>query len=183
MLGIAWLIWQYEEENVAQKIRLPHEGENVNRLIRQIKDAIIETRTTVVSGVEITYSICAPWPRGLDLAMYDHDGNIYLPENSVRSDSTRADLTAFHEHTEIRHKLSGRSHAYAHRRGLLEELLAAKQIYDEDGLTVYVHQRVFSYPDWKIPDKDAIKKRICELLAVDRPLRGKLIEVITEARM
>ena len=119
---------------MAQKIRLPHEGETVNRLLRQIKDAIVETRTAVVSGVEITYSICTPWPRGLDDAMYDHDGNIYLPESSVRADTTRADLTAFHEHTEIRHKLAGRSHAYAHRRGLLEELLAAKQIYDEDGL-------------------------------------------------
>ena len=169
--------------NVAQKIRLPHEGETVNRLLRQIKDAIIETRTAVVSGVEIKYSICAPWPRGLDDAMYDHDGNIYLPESSVRSDPTRADLTAFHEHTEIRHKLAGRSHAYAHRRGLLEELLAAKQIYDEDGLKAYVHGRVFGYPDWKIPDRDAIQKRLYELLAVDRPLRGKLIEVITEARM
>lgn len=168
---------------MAEKIRLPHEGETVNRLIRQIKDATIETRTATVSGVEIAYSVCAPWPRGLDDAMYDHDGNIYLPESSVLADPTRSDLTAFHEHTEIRHKLAGRSHAYAHRRGLLEELLAAKQIYDEDGLKAYVHRRVFGYPDWKIPDRDTIWKRICELLSVDRPLRGKLIEVITEARM
>ena len=51
-----------------------------------------------------------------------------------------ADLGAFHEHTEIRHKLAGRSHGYAHHRALLEELLAAKQIFDKDALTAYVHQ-------------------------------------------
>ena len=168
---------------MAQKIRLPHEGETVNRLIRQIKDTVVETRTVVLSGVEITYSICAPWPRGLDDAMYDHDGNIYLPESTVRADPTRADLTAFHEHTEICHKRVGRSHAYSHRRALLVELLAAKQVYDEDGLKAYVHRRVFGYPDWKISDRDAVQKMIYELLALDRPLRGKLIEVITEARM
>ena len=167
---------------MARRIRLPHEGEGVDRLIRQIKEGVRETRTTVVAGVEVTYSICA-WPPGFDPAVYDHEGNIYLSEDYVRADPTRADLTAFHERTEVRHKLAGRPHAYAHRRGLLEELLAAKQTYDEAGLTAYVHQRVFGYPDWKIPDRDAIQERICELLSADRPLRGKLIEVIAQARM
>ena len=115
--------------------------------------------------------------------MYDHDGNIYMPESRVRSDRMRADLSALHEHTEICHKLAGRSHAYAHRRGLLTELLAAKQVYDEEGLKAYVHHRVSGYPDWKIPDKGAIEERLRGLLSADRPLRGKLIEVITEARM
>ena len=168
---------------MANRIRLPHEGEAIDRLIRQIKEAVRETRTTVVTGVEVTYSVCAPWPRGMDPAMYDHDGNIYLPEKSVRSNPIYADLTAFHEHTEIRHKLAGRPHSYAHRRALLEELLAAKQIFDKDALAAYVHKRVYSYPDWKIPDKDITHKRLCELIAVDRPLKGRLIEVITQARM
>lgn len=168
---------------MATKLRLPHEGEGVEQLIRQIKEAVRETRTVEIIGVEVTYSICAPWPRGMDQAMYDHDGNIYLPEKSVLSNPTYADLTAFHEHTEIRHKLAGRSHAYAHRRALLEELLAAKRVFDKDALAAYVHTRVFSYPDWKIPDKGAIYKRLCELIAVDRPLKGRLTEVFTKARM
>ncbi len=165
------------------KLRLPHEGEEVDRLIQQIKDAVLETRTTVVTGVKVTYSICDPWPLGFDMAMYDHDGNIYMPESRVRSDRMHADLSALHEHTEICHKLAGRSHAYAHRRGLLTELLAAKQVYDEEGLKAYVRHRVSGYPDWKIPDKGAIEERLHGLLSADRPLRGKLIEVITEARM
>ncbi len=168
---------------MANRIRLPHEGEAIDRLIRLIKEAVREKRTTVVTGVEITYSICAPWPGGMDPAMYDHDGNIYLPERDVRSNPTYADLGAFHEHTEIRHKLAGRSHGYAHHRALLEELLAAKQIFDNDALTAYVHQRVFGYPDWKLSDKESIEEKLCELLAVDRPLRGKLLEVFKEARM
>lgn len=168
---------------MANKIKLPHEGEEIDRLIRQIKEAVRETRTTVVAGVEVTYSICDPWPHGMDPAMYDHDGNIYLPEEHVRSNPVSADLTAFHEHTEIRHKRAGRAHGYAHHRGLLEELLAAKQIFDEEALTAYVHERMSGYPDWKIPDKSAIAARLCALLSADRPLRGKLMEVFKEARM
>ena len=168
---------------MANRIRLPHEGVDIDRLMRQLREAVLETRTAVVAGVEVIYSVCDPWPPGADAAMYDQDGNIYLPEASVRSDPTRADLFAFHEQTEIRRKLAGGSHAYAHRRALLEELLAAKQIYDAHGLEEYARRRVFDYPDWKIPDKEAIAQRLCDLLSADRPLRGKLIAVITEARM
>ena len=168
---------------MATKLRLPHEGEWVEQLIRQIKEAVRETRTVEIAGVEVTYSICAPWPPGMDPAMYDHDGNIYLPEKSVQSNPTYADLSAFHEHTEIRHKLAGRSHPYAHRRALLEEFLVAKRIFDKDALAAYVYFRVYGYPDWKIPDRGNIHKRLCELIAVDRPLKGRLMEVITEARM
>ena len=168
---------------MAKRIRLPHEGEEIDRIIRQIKEAVRETRTTVVAGVEVTYSICDPWPPEMDPAMYDQDGKIYLTAKHLRSNPISADLTAFHEHTEIRHKRAGRAHGYAHHRGLLEELLAAKQIFDEDGLRAYVHERVFGYPDWKIPDKDSIEEKLCELLSAERPLRGKLLEVFKEARM
>lgn len=171
---------------MARKIRLPHEGEEIDRLIRQTKEAVQETRTTVVAGVEVMYSICDPWPLeplGPDMAIYDHDGNIYLARSYVQANPTRADLGAFHEHTEICHKLAGRDHGYAHHQALLEEFLAAKEVYDEDGLREYIHFRVFEYPDWKIPDKSAIEERLCELLSVDRPLRGKLLEVFREARM
>ena len=168
---------------MGSKIRLPHEGEEIDRLIRQIKEAVREKRTMLVAGVKVTYSICDPWPQGMDPAMYDQDGNIYLPAEYVRSNPISADLTAFHEHTEVRHKQAGRAHGYAHHRALLLEFLAAKDVYDADGLCEYVHRRVFSYPDWKIPDKSAIKERLCELLLADRPLRGKLLHVFAAARM
>ena len=137
----------------------------------------------MIAGAEVTYSICDPWPLGPEQAIHDHDGNIYVAESRVRADSMRADLSAFHEHTEVCDKLAGRSHAYAHRGALLLELLAAKQIYDEDGLSDYVRYRVFNYPDWKIPDRNAIENALCELLSADLPLRGRLIEVFTRARM
>jgi hypothetical protein len=168
---------------MANKIKLPHEGEEIDRIIRQIKEAVRGTRTTVVAGVEITYSICDPWSPELDLAMYDQNGKIYLPEEHVRSNPISADLSAYHEHTEIRHKRAGRAHGYAHHRGLLEELLAAKQMLDKEALTAYVHERMSGYPDWKIPDKSAIATRLCVLLSAERPLRGKLLEVFKEARM
>ena len=168
---------------MTRRVRLPHEGEEVDRLIRQIKDAVVETRTTVIAGVEVTYSICDPWPLEPEPAIHDHYGNIYVPARRFNADAMWADLSAYHEHVEVGHKLAGRSHAYAHRRALLHELLAARDIYDEDGLREYVRYRVFNYPAWKIPDRSAVEKGICELLSADRPLRGKLVEAITRARM
>ena len=165
------------------RLRLPHEGEEIDRLIRQIKDAAQEMRTTVVAGVELTYNICDPWPDGMDPAMYDHDGNIFLPAEQVRANLLAADLAALHEHTEIRHKRAGRAHGYAHQRGLLQEFLAAKETLDEDGLRAYVHFRVFEYPDWKLPDKSAVEESLCRLLLAERPLRGKLLEVFKRAGM
>lgn len=166
-----------------RKIRLPHEGEEIDSLIRQIKEAVRETRTTEVAGEEITFSICDPWPRGMDPAMYDHDGNIYVPESSVKSDPVRADLSTFHEHTEICHKRAGRAHGYAHHRALLKEFLAAKQIFDQNGLKEYVRWRVFANPDSKLPDKSVIAERLSDLLTEDKPSRGKLLEVLASARM
>ena len=171
---------------MARKIRLPHEGEEIDLLLRQTKEAVQETRTTVVAGVEITYSICDPWPLeplGPDIAIYDHDGDIYVARSYVQADPTRADLAGFHEHTEICHKLAGKDHGYAHHLALLQEFLAAKQEYDENGLREYIHFRVFEYPDWKIPDKSAIEERLCEILSTASPLRGELSEAIADARM
>ncbi len=171
---------------MARKIRLPHEGEEIDRILRQTKEAVQETRTTVVAGIEITYSTCDPWPLaplGPDMAIYDHDGNIYVARSYVQADPTRADLGAFHEHTEICHKRAGREHGDAHHLALLEELLAAKQMYNEDGLREHIHSHVFVYPDWKIPDKSAVAERLCGLLSAASPLREKLLDVFADARM
>ena len=166
-----------------RRVRLPHEGEEIDRIIRQIKDAVCDTRTTVIAGAEVTYSICEPWPLEPEPAIHDHYGNIYVPASRFASDTLRADLGAYHEHVEVQHELAGRSHAYAHRRALLMELLAARDIYDADGLREYVRYRVSIYPAWKIPDGGAVASELCELLSADRPRRGRLIEVITRARM
>lgn len=169
-----------------RKIQLPHEGEEIDRLIRQTKEAVQETQKTVVAGVEVMYSICDPWPLeplGPDMAIYDHDGNIYVARSYVQADPTRADLGAFHEHTEICHKRAGKDHGFAHHQALLEEFLAAKAIYDKHGLREFVHYRVFEYPDWKIPDKNAILERLCDLLSAARPQRDKLLEVFASERM
>ena len=166
-----------------KRIRLPHEGEEIDRLISQIKDAVRETRTTVVAGTEVSYSICDPWPIEPEPAIHDHYGNIYVPARCLESDALRSDLIAYHEHIEVQHKLAGRPHAYAHRRALLLELFAAKQAYSVARLEDYVRYRVFGYPAWKIPERHAVAGEICELLSADRPLRGKLMEVINRTRM
>ena len=64
---------------MARKIRLPHKGEEVDRLLQEIKASVRKTRTTVVASIEVTYSICDPWLLGSELAVHDHDGNIYVP--------------------------------------------------------------------------------------------------------
>ncbi len=166
-----------------RRIRLPHEGEEVDRIIRQIKDAVRDTRTAVIAGAEVTYSISGPWPLEPEPAIHDHYGNIYVAESCFRADAMRADLSAYHEHVEVQHKLAGRSHAYAHRRALLMEMLAAREIYDKNGLREYVQYRVFNYPTWKIPDRSAIMNELCGLLSAARPPRGRLIEVFKRAGM
>ena len=143
---------------MARRIRLPHEGEEVDRIIRQIRDAARETRMTTIAGAEVTYSICDPWPLEPEPAIYDHHGNIYVPASRFESDALRADLSAYHEHVEVQHKLAGRSHAYAHRRALLMELLAARDIYDKDGLREHVQYRVCNYPAWKDPRQERYHK-------------------------
>jgi len=120
--------------------------------------------------------------RGGDPAIWDEDGNVYVHERLASIGRAYADLAAFHEKTEIDHKLAGRSHAYAHRRALLLELLAAKEIYDSpEQVRTYVHRRISGYPDRKVPDKETVASRLCGYLDQERSPRGKLLTVITEA--
>ena len=153
-------------------------------LLQQIKDAVTEERTCVVSGTEVRYSVCSFWPDGVDGAVYYHEGTIYLPARLLKTDRTRAELTAFHEHIEIGHKLAGRSHAYAHRRALLDELLAAKQVFTRPSqFRRYIRDRVKGYPDWKVQDKDGLEARLFELLTAAVPVKGNLLQTITESRL
>ena len=89
-----------------------------------------------------------------------------------------------HEHVEIAHKLAGRSHAYAHRRALLAELLAAKELFSGPGeLRQFLKRRVGGYPDWKVPNKGEVEERLYDLLKAPKPLRGRIIEEVTAARL
>ena len=165
-----------------KKLKLPHP--ELIDLIEALKANVTRVGTREVDGTEVRYFICDPWPEWADLAMYDEDGNIYLPESFVNAEPKFATLVVLHEHVEIGHKLAGRSHAYAHRRAYLAELLAAKEMFSGPGeLRQYVKRRIGGYPDWKVPNKAEVEERLYDLLQAPRPLRGRLIEVMTEARL
>ena len=158
---------------------------NYVELIKLLNANVVEKRTAVVSDLEVTYAICSVWPDGLDLATYDADGNIYMSESYVRADLQRADLTAFHETVETRRKKAGQSHAYSHRRALLEEFLAAKQILGGTELKAYVNRRIDGYPSWKFTYKEKVTLRssLYKHLAATKPPRVKLMQVITRSMM
>lgn len=165
-----------------RRLKLPHP--ELRELVAVLKASVTCERTCEVDGAEIRYFICDPWPENADLAMYDEDGNVYLPESFVNAEPEFAYLVVLHEHVEIGHKLAGRSHAYAHRRALLAELLAAKEMFSGPGeLRQFLKRRIGGYPDWKVPNKAEVAERLYDLLQAPRPLRGRMIEVMTEARL
>ena len=163
-------------------LRLPHP--EMASLLDRIRQNVIMSRQSEVLGTELTYAIFNPKSETPDLAFYDEEGRIYVPEYLVAFDERYADLLALHEHIEIRHKLAGRSHAYAHRHALVEELLAARQIFDETVVWKdYVQWRIRLYPTWKVPDPDQIIDQFVRLIAEDKPRKGKLLQVIKEHRL
>ncbi len=130
------------------------------------------------------YSVFRASTEAPDAAFYDGGGTIYVSEDLLDPDARVADLTAYHEHVEIRHKRAGRSHAYAHRRAYVEELLAAKALFAGPGeLLRYLRRRIGGYPEWKVPDPEAVAERLQGILSVDKPLRGELLRAITEHRL
>jgi hypothetical protein len=122
-------------------LRLPHP--DTAGLLAAIKREAISTRHRMVAGAALSYAVFRSGAATPDLAFYDEDGTIYIPEDLIEFSEQYADLIAFHEHVEIQHKRAGRSHAYAHRRALMAELLAAKQVFSE--LAVSQH-----YLEWRI---------------------------------
>lgn len=165
-----------------RRLKLPHP--ELRELVAVLKANVTSERTCEVNGTEVRFFICDPWPENADLAMYDEDGNIYLPQSFICTEPDFAYLVVLHEHVEIAHKLAGRSHAYAHRRALLAELLASKEIFSGPGeLRQFLKRRVGGYPDWKVPDKAEVEERLYGLLRAPKPLRGRIIEVVTKARL
>ena len=165
-----------------KRLKLPHP--ELREFVAVLKANVTCERTCEVNGTEVCFFICDPWPENADLAMYDEDGNIYLPQSFVSAEPDFAFLVVLHEHVEIAHKLAGRSHAYAHRRALLAELLAAKELFSGPGeLRQFLKRRVGGYPDWKVPNKGEVEERLYDLLKAPKPLRGRIIEVVTRARL
>ena len=165
-----------------RRLRLPHPS--LADVIAEIRSNVTGERTCQVDGTEVRYRVCDPWPDEADLAMYDEDANIYLPERFANAHPERAHLAVLHEHVEISHKLAGRGHAYAHRRALLIELLAARALFGAPAhLRAYLQWRIGAYPDWKVPDKQNVEKRIHNLLQAPRPLRGRILDIVKEARL
>ena len=60
-----------------RRLRLPHP--ELIRIVDAIKTCVTDERTCEVDGVAVRYFVCDAWPDEADLAMYDEDGNIYLP--------------------------------------------------------------------------------------------------------
>jgi hypothetical protein len=153
--------------------------------VEAVAARVVGERRVEVTGVPVRYAVYR-WGPGppADPACYDRAGTIYVWDNLVRADARTADLFAFHEHVELGHKAAGRSHAYAHRRALLAELLAANALLAGPGeFARYIEARVRSYSAWKVRDPDAVIAELGRLLAADRPRRGDLLRIITENRM
>ena len=114
-----------------------------------------------------------------DLAFYDEAGTIYIPAELIELNEQYAHLSALHEHVEIQHKLASRSHAYAHRRALQTEFLAAKQIFpDLKQLVGYLHWRIGLYPEFKRFDRADLLDKLMEILTSERLRKGDLFQLI-----
>ena len=108
-------------------LRLPHP--EVTELLDAIKQKVIRTEKAVVADLALSYTVFRYRGDTPDLVFYDETGTIYIPADLIEFDEQYAHLFALHEQVEIQHKLASRSHAYAHRRALHAEFLAAKQIF------------------------------------------------------
>jgi len=150
-------------------------------LIEAIQRDAIRREEIVLTDIPISYAVFRTEADTPDLAFYDEDGTIYIPEDLLQFNEQYAHVIALHEHVEIQHKRAGRPHAYAHRRALLAELLAAKQIFTEaPQLAGYLQWRIGGYPEWKNLDRTAIVIQLIQLLASNRPRRGALFQLIKD---
>jgi hypothetical protein len=163
-------------------LRLPHP--ELAGLFEAVKRHVVGTRLASIAGTAVQYSVFRFSAEAPDVAFYDEGGAIYVSEDLVDEDARVADLTAYHEAVEIRHKRAGRSHAYAHRRAYVDELLAAKELFGGPGeLSGYLRRRIGGYPQWKVPEPEAVAARLHGVLSEDKPRKGDLLGVITEHRL
>lgn len=111
---------------------------------------------------------------------YDESGSIFVVEKLVQREPQFADLVAYHEYLEITSKRARSSHARAHRRAIVETLLAAKALlHDPHHLHAYMFWWVGAYSAAKVPDPGLVIDQLEEQLRQDRVRKERLLEVIT----
>lgn len=107
--------------------RLPHP--EPSGIVNGIWRNVVGTRRAAFANIDIEYATFQRRPDTPDVGPYSGSGGtIDLPAELVAFDERFADLTAFHEQIEIERKLAGISHAAAHRRTYVGELLAARRL-------------------------------------------------------
>lgn len=148
-------------------------------MLDAIKHDVIRTEQQIVADITLSYKVFRSKADIPDLAFYDENGTIYIPAELLEFNKQYAQLIALHEHVEIQHKSAGRPHAYAHRRALLAELMAAKQIFTEPGqLESYLDWRIRLYPEWKRFGRADAVTQLGHILATSRPRKGDLFQLI-----
>ncbi len=158
-------------------LRLPHP--EATELLDAIKQNVIRTEQAVVADLALSYTVFRHRGDTPDLVFYDETGTIYIPADLIEFDEQYAHLFVLHEQVEIQHKLASRSHAYAHRRALQAEFLAAKQIFpDVNELEAYLHWRIGLYPEFKRFDRADLLAKLMLILTSERPSKGDLFRLI-----
>lgn len=165
------------------RIRLPHP--ELAAITRRVASRVVSTHRVVIAGVEIPYAVfCSGAEAAWSPAYYDEEGRIFIADDLVALDQTYAELTVFHEHLEITYKRAGRSHAYAHRRAFVEELLAAREhLSSPSAFREHLHWRISGYPASKVPDPEPVIAQLEQILSQPRPRKGDLLAVIRAYRL
>jgi hypothetical protein len=158
---------------------LPHRF--LVELAERMKQGVTHTRGARFGDIDVVYNVYKGDAEITELvAGYDESGTIFVVEDLVRENPLLADLTAYHEYLEIAYKRVGNSHARAHRRAFIGELLAAKaSIHDLAQLHAFLDWRIGGYPRTKVPDPDSVIAELENELLQDRVRKGRLLAVIT----
>ena len=158
-------------------LRMPHP--EVTVLFDAIKRAVIRTEQVTIADLSLSYAVFRSEADTPDLIFYDEAGTIYIPEDLIEFNEQYAHLGVLHEHVEIQHKLALRSHAYAHRRALQAEFLAAKRIFpDLKQLEGYLRWRIGLYPEFKRFDRADVLAKLMQILTSERPRKSDLFQLI-----
>ncbi|MEJ7654095.1 MAG: hypothetical protein WKH64_12585 [Chloroflexia bacterium] len=149
-------------------LRLPHP--ELAGLVETIKRDVVGTRRASVVGVEVPYSVYRP---NLDTApivgCYDEGGTIYVSEELVGVDAHSADLTAYHEHVEIRHK---RAPAGATPTPTAERM-SRSYLRRRTSLAGPTSSGVSPAKSRRLPGVEGARPRRCGGAAARRPHRGQ----------
>lgn len=163
-------------------LKLPHP--ELAGMVEAIKREVVGTRVAFMAGTEVPYWVFRSSEVTPELALYDEDGTIYVSEAVVKADTRSADLCAYHKHIEIRHKRAGRSHACAHRRAYIAELLAAKNLFGgPDELLGYLRWRIGLYPAWKELDSEMVAMQLHSVLSETKLRKGEVLQMIKDHRL